>query len=253
MFETRNPISRSVDKEVRQKRSTVNALAGTQRGDLSIIKIDHLEPRKGNIWLCKCKCGKEVLLPTSRLMSGKSSSCPECAKQKSIERSKKQLTTHGLWGKNRKLYMVWHSMISRCEYHGDTNYEYYGGESKHVCNEWRHDFKAFYDWAIKNGYKPELSIDRIDNTKGYSPQNCRWETQKVQVVNSRSSKLVTINGTTMCLADWARAAGVWRQTIYKWRDAGILEQKIMKRLPDGYFGRTVLIKGQKVTICEEAV
>lgn len=238
---------------MRQKRSTVNALAGTQRGDLLIIRIDHLEPRAGNIWLCRCKCGKEVLLPTSRIMSGRSYSCPECGTRKNAERAARQLTTHGLSKTNKNLYMVWHSMISRCEYQGDTNYGYYGGESKHVCDEWRHDYKAFYEWAKKSGYRPGLSIDRIDNTKGYSPQNCRWETQKVQAINSRSSTLVTVNGTTMCLNDWARAAGVWRQTIYDWRNKGILEEKIRERLPNGYSGRTVLIKGQQVTLYEEAV
>ena len=237
---------------MRQKRSTVNALAGTQRGDLSIIKIDHLEPRTGNIWLCRCKCGKEVLLPTNRLMSGKSRSCPECAKRKSAERSARQLTTHGLSKKNHRLYAIWKEIVRRCTCRSDTGFKFYGAKGIKYAEEWK-DYAEFYKWAISHGYRDDLSIDRIDNSKGYFPDNCRWETDKVQGVNHSNSILVTIMGTTMCLNDWARAAGVWRQTIYKWRDAGILEQKIMNRLPNGYSGRTVLIKGQEVTIYEEAV
>ena len=94
-------------------------------------------------------------------------------------------------------------------------------------------------------------VAEIDNDGDYCPENCRWETDKVQGVNHSNSILVTIMGTTMCLNDWARAAGVWRQTIYQWRKAGIMEEKIRKRLPHGYTGRTVLIKGQQVTLYEE--
>lgn len=234
---------------MRQKRSTVNALAGTQRGDLTILRIDHLEPRTGNIWLCRCKCGKEVLLPTSRIMSGRSYSCPECGKRKNIERAARQLTTHGLSTTNPRLYAIWKEIISRCSYQGDTGYKYYGAVGLNIADEWK-EYPAFYEWAMSHGYHDDLSIDRIDNSKGYSPENCRWETDKVQGVNHSNSILVTIMGTTMCLNDWARAAGVWRQTVYQWRKAGIMEEKIRKRLPHGYTGRTVLIKGQQVTLYE---
>lgn len=237
---------------MRQKRSTVNALAGTQRGDLSIIKIDHFEPKKGNYWLCRCKCGKEVILPTNRLMSGSSRSCPDCGKRKNAERAAKRLTTHGLSKNNPRLFAIWKEIISRCSYKGDTGYKYYGAVGLAIADEWK-EYPAFYEWAMSHGYRDDLSIDRIDNAKGYNPDNCRWETDKVQGVNHSNSILVTINGTTMCLNDWARAAGVWRQTVYKWRKAGIMEQKISKRLPNGYTGRKVLIKGQEVTLYEEAV
>ena len=235
-----------------RKKEYYEQFVNKRQGSLLIIGVDHMAPRTGRLWKCQCDCGRIVLLPTYRIASGSATSCPECGKAENRKQAAEHLTTHGLSRRNKRLYAAWKAIISRCTYPGDTDYKYYGGAGIDYADEWK-EFPAFYEWAISHGYRDDLTIDRIDNSRGYYPDNCRWETDKVQGINHSNSILVTIMGTTMCLNDWARAAGVWRQTVYQWRKAGIMEEKIRKRLPHGYTGRTVLIKGQQVTLYEEAV
>lgn len=92
---------------------------------------------------------------------------------------------HGM--KGTKLYNTWKSMKRRCY---NSNYKYYkdyGARGITICDEWLHHFKPFFDWAMDNGYKEGLSIDRIDNNKGYSHDNCRWVDQSTQNENTRRS------------------------------------------------------------------
>ena len=80
-------------------------------------------------------------------------------------------------------------MKQRCSDANAINYRYYGGKGIRVCDEWRDNFYAFYDWAIANGYRDDLTIDRIDNSKGYYPDNCRWASYKEQQNNRSNNKI----------------------------------------------------------------
>ncbi len=89
----------------------------------------------------------------------------------------------------------------------------YGGRGIEICNEWRENFAAFRAWAVKNGYRHNLTIDRIDNDKGYSPENCRWVSVKEQALNRRSNRVVTFNGETHTFYEWDEILGFTRGTI----------------------------------------
>lgn len=124
------------------------------------------------------------------------------------------LKRHGM--KHTKLYGVWCGMKRRCYCTGSPDYTRYGGRGIKVCDEWKHDFMAFHEWATANGYAPGLSIDRIDCDGDYRPENCRWVTQAVQNRNYSRNHFITYRGETKCLSDWADEYGIKRATIL-WR------------------------------------
>lgn len=103
-------------------------------------------------------------------------------------------------------------MLQRCENPKNKSYPNYGGRGITVCEEW-HNTRNFIEWALKNGYSDKLSIDRIDNDKGYSPNNCRWTTTKVQANNKRVCHYIKAFGRTLTTAQWAELAGMDRKTI----------------------------------------
>lgn len=105
-------------------------------------------------------------------------------------------------------------MRERCSNEHLSYYKNYGGRGIRVCEEWE-DYSHFKEWALANGYQDELSIDRIDNDKGYCPQNCRWVTNKKQANNRRSNKKITYNGETKTIAEWADFLGMNYTTLHQ--------------------------------------
>lgn len=128
-----------------------------------------------------------------------------------------------------RLYRIWANMKTRCYNPNYTQYKDYGGRGITVCNEWKNDFQAFYDWSISNGYNDILQIDRIDNNKSYEPSNCRWVDRKTQGRNKRNNRNYTINGETHCLSEWCLSLGLKNSTVrmrldkYNWTIEKALE------------------------------
>ena len=111
-----------------------------------------------------------------------------------------------------KLYKVWKGMRQRCLNPNKKNYKNYGGRGITMCKEWLDNFEVFEKWAYESGYSDGLSIDRIDNDGNYEPSNCRWTTPFVQANNRRTCHLLTFNGETHNIREWARIIGV-RETV----------------------------------------
>lgn len=112
-----------------------------------------------------------------------------------------------------RLYHIWNSMKQRCTNPNAVSYKYYGAKGVSVCHEWE-SFSGFRDWALSNGYKENLTIDRIKNTGNYEPSNCRWSTNKAQQNNTSYNKLLTYCGETYNITQWAEIKGIPRTTLY---------------------------------------
>jgi hypothetical protein len=148
-------------------------------------------------WLCVCKyCGNEFCATSQNITKQKVKSCG-CMTGKL---KAKAHTTHGKC--NTKLYRTWAHIISRCYNKNTRAYHNYGERGITVCEDWRNNFDSFYKWAIESGYSEELTIDRIDNEKGYFPDNCRWVDDTTQVRNRRVTVMVEIDGIIKPLAEW---------------------------------------------------
>ena len=138
--------------------------------------VEYLGRRK---WLCKCECGNECIRVGSKVNENSHCGCLRQQRDKAagIKRMK-----HG--DSTTKLYKRWTGMLQRCENPNNTAYKNYGERGIAVCSEW-HDYNVFKEWALDNGYKESLTIDRIDVNGDYEPNNCRWTTNSVQMSNRR--------------------------------------------------------------------
>lgn len=152
-------------------------------GNFKFIKDDGIHIKAGGSKARKaifmCECGNEISKPIYIIKSKRIKSCG-CKREELLQQAR---THHGL--SKHPLMKRWDAMIGRC-YRSNVKYYYnYGGRGITVCEEWKNNFKSFYDWSIANGYDDGLTIDRIDNDGNYEPSNCRWVTRTVQSRNTR--------------------------------------------------------------------
>ncbi len=167
-------------------------LTGQRFGRLVVIERAEND-KSGNVrWVCRCDCGKTITTNGWSLRNGATKSCG-CLRRTAV-------TTHGL--SHTRLYCIWTSMKNRCYDPNMRFYKDYGGRGIVVCDEWRKNFIAFYNWAMSHGYREDLTLDRIDNDGPYSPENCRWATRKEQANNRRGGTKVTLHGQTRSILEW---------------------------------------------------
>lgn len=175
-------------------------MIGQRFGKLIVVSRAENDKKGQARWLCQCDCGGSTITTRYNLITGQTKSCG-C-----ILRSPR--TTES----DRRLSGVHSNMKSRCSNPNNTHYKYYGGRGITVCEEWQHVDK-FREWAYNNGYKPGLTIDRIDVNGNYEPSNCRWVTMQEQQFNKTDSHLITYKGETKCLAEWENQLGIDHRTI----------------------------------------
>lgn len=184
-------------------------ISGRKFGRLTALyRLHNYHDKKNSYWLCICDCGnlKESRLPD--LKSGNTKSCG-CLNS---EISKYRMTKHGKH--NTRLYHIYCGMKNRCQNCNDPKYPNYGGRGIKVCDEWLNDFMAFYNWAIDNGYKDDLTIDRINVDGNYKPDNCRWATPKQQSNNKRNTIYINYNGESKTLSEWCEVLNLNYYTVY---------------------------------------
>lgn len=170
------------------------------------------------MWECRCDCGNTVIVRSDSLNDGTTRSCG-CLQKDWI----KQLGAHCEHkltrdGQSRdRLFNIWYLMKYRCENPKSNAYINYGERGLSVCDEWsdnENGYDIFKEWAIKNGYSESSCIDRIDNDKGYSPENCRWVDNYTQANNKRSNRVYTIGDETHTVAEWCRIYDIDKKVVY---------------------------------------
>lgn len=193
---------------------TITDLIGQRFGRLLVTGYAGKDKGNHSKWACLCDCGGVKTVIGYNLKSGAIQSCG-CLRSENAGNLNK---THG--GSNSRLYSIYCNMISRTENPRASAYGVYGGRGIAICQEWRCGFSAFRKWALANGYRDDLSIDRIENDKGYFPENCRWVKMIDQFNNRRSNRLLSFSGETKTIAEWARHLSIKRQTLYSRLNAG---------------------------------
>lgn len=174
-------------------------MSGRTVGQWRVVSQSGNSPRGGAMWTCVCLCGAVKSVLGSDLRSGKSLSCGCAGSRASIGTRSK---THG--DSNKRLHRIWKNMTQRCTNPSNPKYPRYGGRGITICPEWR-DYTAFKSWAVASGYSDNLSIERVNNDLGYSPENCVWADAKAQARN-RSIVRRAKDGTPLALI--AERAGI---------------------------------------------
>ena len=178
-------------------------LSGKRFGRLMVL--EYIGKAK---WKCQCDCGIVKAIDGHSLRRGHTISCGCRGRDKNNAARLIHGKTH------TRLYQIWYGMKRRCYNEKDSSFKFYGLKGITVCPEWQHDYKCFEEWAETNGYENNLTIDRIDGNKGYSPDNCRWVSRKLQAENRSTSIFITLNGKTQTLTDWCKELQLNYSTTY---------------------------------------
>lgn len=182
-------------------------IVGQEFGRWRVIsRVPNRPGRRDAIWRCRCACGQERDIPAFTLRGGNSQSCG-CLRD---EVTKRTHTTHGQHMDS--IYKVWTAIIQRCTNEKCLAYPNYGGRGIKISLEFRNSFETFRDYI---GPRPSLdhSIDRIDNSGHYEKGNIRWATRVEQNRNKRTNRVISFQGKTLCLADWAKILDVGNGTL----------------------------------------
>lgn len=185
-------------------------LTGQKFGRLTVV--ERIENRGHYVWWkCLCDCGNFKDVSSGNLRNGTTKSCG-CLKEEGNN------LKHGKC--YDRIYGIYKAMIARCEKEYSSIYQYYGERGISVCQEWKNSFQAFYEWSINNGYKENLTIDRIETNGNYCPENCRWITMKEQNYNRRNSHKFEIDGVVYGMRELSSKIGISEQLIQSRLDHG---------------------------------
>lgn len=180
-------------------------ITGKKFGKLTVLNKHH--KNKQNSWVCQCKCdcGNTTYVTVSNLNAGNVKSCGCIVGKSNIK--------HGLC--ESKIYKKHRGMKERCFNKKCSSYKNYGGRGIIMCDEWRNDFMSFYNWAMDNGYKEGLSLERIDVNGNYCPENCTWIPLREQGKNKRSNIRIKFMGKEYILADLSKNYSIPYEDLHR--------------------------------------
>jgi hypothetical protein len=178
--------------------------SGVRYGHLIAIRYSHYK-NKHSYWLCRCDCGNERTVINSDLTGGKITHCG-CLNKRHRNAPHEWMGT--------KIYQVFRNMKSRCYNPHHPGFKDYGARGIRVCDSWLSDQFSFFKWALGNGYKEGLIIDRIDVDKDYTPENCRFVDDRTSMRNTRRTIYATINNEKKPLIEWCEQLGIAYTTVY---------------------------------------
>lgn len=189
-------------------------MTGQKFSELTVLKRDGSRGGKA-LWLCLCSCGTLHETTGERLRNGQARSCG--CKQHSKKADPKN---------SSRLHTIWKHMKERCNNPNCARYPHYGGRGIRVCPEWE-TFTVFYNWAIHNGYKDNLSLERIDVNGNYCPENCTWITMQEQANNKTVTRYLSYNGETHNIAEWGRILNVNYRVIWNRKKLGWSDERTL--------------------------
>lgn len=208
-------------------------MIGKTFGRLTILKAIPAPRYGGRRYKCQCSCGNICFSMSSSIRKGKTKSCG-CLKTETIIAQSKKNITHGKH--NTAVYYSWRAMKERCLLKTHKQYRHYGGRGITVCQRWMR-FENFYE---DMGDPSGLTLDRIDNNKGYSKENCRWATMLEQSNNKRTNIFIKYQDRRMTLAELSREVGISHDTLWRRYKAGKSGDELVARVDPQYsrMGRT---------------
>lgn len=214
-------------------------LTGMTFGRLRVIEFAGIAKNRKAIWKCECSCENHTIITVqgANLRNGNTQSCG-CLHKERFNRY-----SHGQT--NTKLYGVWNGIKNRCLNPNHKSYKNYGGRGIKLCEQWL-DFSNFYEWALNNGYKEGLSIERENVNGDYEPSNCHWATAKEQANNTRANHFIEYNEKIKTIQQWEDETGlpIGQRLSYGWT----IEQAIETPLNNNF--KVYEYNGEKHTIAE---
>lgn len=196
----------------------VSELIGRKYNHLTIIEEAGKGRKSCTLVKCRCDCGNELIIPCYEILHNRRRTCG------ASEHRKISNSTHGK--SNTRLYRIHHDMKRRCTDKNRNDYSHYGGRGISVCKEWE-SYLNFEKWAYENGYADNLTLERNDINKGYSPDNCRWIPFIEQSLNKTNTVYLNCDGIRKSLIEWSKELGIKRTILYSRKAKGYTDKEIL--------------------------
>lgn len=205
----------------------IKDLSGQRFGRLFVLGLDTQKDSRSAYWLCQCDCGNIKSVRGDSLQGGAIKSCG-CLKREQDKVNLDRVIHHGT---GTRIYNIWSGLFDRCN---DMSTRW-GQKGIKVCDEWK-DFQVFRDWALSNGYKDNLTIDRKDNDGDYTPDNCRWADAITQARNRDSNINITFGNSTRCMTEWCEIFDLDYQIVNRRYHEGYRGDKLIAPTHGQYRG-----------------